>query len=93
MNTTKRMCNNQKCKKEYKADNRNLNRGWGLCCSKSCAAILRESKKIGYDEKTVKENNIRRAIWNNRQFPDNYDYETAHYETDIAFASEAHGQE
>lgn len=30
------------CKKEYQADNRNLKRGWGLCCSKSCAAKKRE---------------------------------------------------
>lgn len=92
MNTTRRMCNNQKCKKEYEADNRNLKRGWGLCCSKKCAAILRESKKIGYDEKKVKNNNIRRANWNNREFSDSElfydDYETAHL-----CDSEAHGQE
>ena len=30
------------CGKEYKADTRNLKRGWGLCCSKSCAAKKRE---------------------------------------------------
>lgn len=40
---TKRNCD--WCKKEYLADNRNLKRGWGLCCSKSCAANKRESKK------------------------------------------------
>jgi hypothetical protein len=33
------------CGKEYNADNRNVKRGWGLCCSKSCAAKKRESKK------------------------------------------------
>lgn len=33
------------CGKEYEADNRNLKRGWGLCCSKSCAAKLRNSKE------------------------------------------------
>jgi len=35
------------CGKEYNADQRNLNRGWGLCCSKSCSAKLREHKKTG----------------------------------------------
>ena len=30
---TKRNCDN--CSTEYKADNRNLKRGWSLCCSKS----------------------------------------------------------
>ena len=31
------------CGKEYIADTRDINRGWGLCCSKSCAAKKRES--------------------------------------------------
>jgi hypothetical protein len=34
------------CNRPYKADPRNLKRGWGLCCSKSCAASLREQPKI-----------------------------------------------
>ncbi len=34
------------CKKEYNADNRNVKRGWGLCCSKSCAASKREADKL-----------------------------------------------
>lgn len=34
------------CNREYEADNRNIKRGWGLCCSKSCAAIKRERNKI-----------------------------------------------
>lgn len=34
------------CGKEYEADNRNIKRGWGLCCSKSCAAKKREQKKV-----------------------------------------------
>lgn len=38
----KRKCDH--CKKEYEADMRNLKRGWGLCCSKSCAAKKREIK-------------------------------------------------
>lgn len=29
----------------YEADERDLNRGWGLCCSKSCAAKNRERKE------------------------------------------------
>jgi len=40
--TTTRNCDH--CGKPYKADNRNLKRGWGLCCSKSCAAKKREIK-------------------------------------------------
>lgn len=30
------------CGRPFHADTRNLMRGWGKCCSKSCAAILRE---------------------------------------------------
>ena len=33
------------CNKEYMADTRNLKRGWGLCCSKSCAAKKREKNR------------------------------------------------
>ena len=36
----KRPCDN--CTKTYIADTRDLNRGWGKCCSKSCAASARE---------------------------------------------------
>lgn len=57
----KRNCDN--CGKEYKADKRNLKRGWGLCCSKSCAAKKREKKKPGYNTETVAINNERRANW------------------------------
>lgn len=52
------------CGKEYIADPRNVKRGWGLCCSKSCAAHKREKSKPGYDPKRVAKNNIRRASWN-----------------------------
>ena len=62
MSYIKRNCDY--CGKEYKADTRNLNRGWGLCCSKSCAAKKREKSKKGYDSERVKDNNIRRATWN-----------------------------
>ena len=33
------------CGNVYIADKRNLKRGWGLCCSKSCAASKREYEK------------------------------------------------
>ena len=46
----KRRCN--WCGAYYIADNRNLKRGWGLCCSKSCAAKLRENAKTGQDRCT-----------------------------------------
>ena len=29
------------CKAEFKPDKRNLKRGWGMCCSKSCAATYK----------------------------------------------------
>lgn len=38
-----RKCDN--CGAEYNVDSRNLKRGWGLCCSKSCAAKKREKNK------------------------------------------------
>jgi hypothetical protein len=62
MSLTRRKCDN--CGEEYHADNRNLKRGWGLTCSKSCAASKREKKKPGYNKKKVEENNIKRESWN-----------------------------
>lgn len=35
-----KICEN--CGKPFQADTRNIARGWGKCCSKSCAAKLRE---------------------------------------------------
>lgn len=35
-----RLCEN--CGRPFQADTRNIARSWGKCCSKSCAAILRE---------------------------------------------------
>ena len=75
----KRKCDN--CGKEYLVDTRNLNRGWGLCCNKSCAAQKREKGKDGYDPKRVARNNCKRALWNYRvqhqhidsDEPNNYD--------------------
>ena len=57
-----RKCDN--CGNKYEADMRNVKRGWGLCCSKSCAAAKREKSKPGYDPKRVARNNERRANWN-----------------------------
>lgn len=37
--------NCENCGRPYQADTRNLARGWGRCCSKSCAAVLREKEK------------------------------------------------
>lgn len=55
MSYTERNCDI--CNILYKADNRNLKRGWGLCCSKSCAAKKREMAKPTWDKKTVERNN------------------------------------
>lgn len=57
-----RKCDN--CGTEYNADSRNLKRGWGLTCSKSCAASKREKSKPGYNPERVQINNERRANWN-----------------------------
>lgn len=54
------------CGKPYKPDPRNLSRGWGLTCSKSCAAKKREKARPGYNPATVAENNVRRERWNER---------------------------
>ena len=58
MSIVNRNCDN--CGKTYKADSRNLKRGWGLCCSKSCAAQKREKNKPGYNPKHVAINNQKR---------------------------------
>ena len=64
-----RNCDHKECKEEYQADERNIKRGWGLACSKSCASKLREEKKPGYNKKRVQKNNIRRIFWNERAIP------------------------
>lgn len=51
-----KICEN--CGRPFQADTRNIARGWGKCCSKSCAAALREKgkaepkpeKKYSFDE-------------------------------------------
>ena len=60
----KRNCDN--CGKEYIADERNIKRGWGLTCSKSCAASKREKNKPSYNPDRVARNNIRRVLWNEK---------------------------
>lgn len=35
----------QMCNKNFEPDKRNLNRGWGLCCSKSCATTYKNKLK------------------------------------------------
>ena len=63
MEYIERRCDN--CGKKYKADTRNLKRGWGLCCSKRCAASKREKGKPSYNPEQVKANNIIREEWTN----------------------------
>lgn len=65
-----RNCDN--CNKKYTADPRNLKRGWGLCCSKSCAAQKREKTKPNYNPERVKRNNIRRVLWNGNGIDENH---------------------
>lgn len=64
------------CGLVYDADPRNLKRGWGLCCCKSCAAKKRERTKPGYNPRRVAINNIRRDNWVGNyepQYPFSYD--------------------
>lgn len=70
MANIQRKCDN--CGKDYLADERNTKRGWGLCCSKSCAAAKREKDKPTYNAARVERNNERRANWKPY-----YDRETA----------------
>jgi len=72
MSAVKRNCDN--CGKPYEADSRNLKRGWGLCCSKACAASKREKSRPGYHPLTVAINNTRRANWNVPQGESDHPY-------------------
>ena len=69
----KRKCDN--CGIEYKPDKRNLKRGWGLCCSKSCAAKKREMSRPDYNPDRVVYNNLKRAGLLSNRFPDLGDYD------------------
>ena len=48
--TVQRVCANLGCTVVYKARSADIKRGWGLCCSKSCAAShrLRSNPDHGY---------------------------------------------
>ena len=61
MGYTKRKCDN--CGKEYMADNRNLKRGWGLCCSKKCAAKKREKSRPNYYPETDYDETYNNSGW------------------------------
>lgn len=76
-NYTLRKCDN--CNKEYQADNRNLNRGWGLCCSKACAAKKREKSKPGYNPERVGTNNAKRAGYSDRPLSIHFDDMYGHF--------------
>ena len=56
-----RKCNN--CGKEYKAKSSDIDRGWGLCCCKSCASSFREKSKPNYNTDRVSKNNYKRALY------------------------------
>ncbi len=58
MANIKRNCDN--CQTEYIAKESDVKRGWGLCCTKSCAATKREMSKPNYDPVKVIANNIKR---------------------------------
>lgn len=54
-----RIC--EHCGRPFQADTRNIARGWGRCCSKSCAAALREREasekpRLTFDELVAKAN-------------------------------------
>lgn len=70
--------NCDQCKIVYHADNRNLKRGWGLCCSKKCAAKMREKSKPGYNATIIKQNNERRDNWN-RNYDSDFDEMEGHF--------------
>lgn len=60
-----------------------MKRGWGLCCSKSCAAHKREKSKPRYDPERVAHNNFRRATWNSSYSADDeYPYDEYPYSKD-----------
>ena len=67
------------CGNKYNADERNLKRGWGLCCSKSCAAKKRERSRPSYNTITVAINNERRYNWN-RHDEERYDNIADYYD-------------
>ena len=67
MALVKRTCDNPKCNKEYEAREADLNRGWGKCCSKSCAAFVRELAKGPKKKKRTS------LVWDRFSMIDDYD--------------------
>jgi hypothetical protein len=59
--TVQRMCDNQGCKNVYTARQADLKRGWGKCCSKSCAAShkLRNNPDHGYLHRNDDDDDLR----------------------------------
>lgn len=55
-----RLCGN--CGQPFQADTRNIARGWGKCCSKSCAAKLRE-KTAGEERPRQEQEQPRRLTY------------------------------
>lgn len=47
MSTVERKC--QKCGKSFLAKSADVKRGWAKCCSKACAAHMREKKLDRFD--------------------------------------------
>lgn len=46
--TTKRICSNNSCKKEFEARTADVKRGWAKFCCKSCKAIVQEKRTGQY---------------------------------------------
>lgn len=48
MTTVNVKCQNERCGTEFSARKADVKRGWAKCCSKRCAAIVREKKTGNY---------------------------------------------
>lgn len=46
----KRICKNKTCKNEFDARPADVNRGWGLYCSKRCKAVAQERRTGQYND-------------------------------------------
>ena len=76
-----RNCDN--CGKIYDADIRNVNRGWGLCCSKSCAASKREKSKPNYSPERVLDEKLQVELTEGVHYNDWADESSVGYEVDL----------
>ena len=72
--TVERECKNRKCRKRYIARVADVKRGWGLHCSKSCAATT-TNKRTGNFSKFINRRNA--AISSERFGNEPYEYEDA----------------